>query len=280
LIWLPLALISAISWATADYLTKKWYSSLTPLEMAFWRHFWCLPFLWPFFLLAPSSFSSLEFWEGILKLLPVEILATFLYAASIRASPLSLSLPFLSFTPLFMTLTGAFLLGERPSEWGLGGIGLVSFGGYLLGWEGSFLSSFKVIRRERGAYLMMIVAGLYAWTSVMGKKVLLVSHPFYFGPIYVSLMVLFLGIPLFIRPLRIPPLKKGLLIGAFMAIMFLCHWSSILMVQASYMIAVKRTSPLFGVLYGGLFLKEEGFKRRLFATSLMVLGVVMITVLG
>jgi hypothetical protein len=42
----------------------------------------------------------------------------------------------------------------------------------------------------------------------------------------------------------------------------------------------KEDLALFGVLYGGLFLKEEGFKRRLFATSLMVLGVVMITVLG
>lgn len=280
MIWFPLALISAISWATADYLTKKWYSSLTPLEMAFWRHFWCLPFLWPFFLLAPSPSSGLEFWKGILKLLPVELLATFLYAASIRASPMSLSLPFLSFTPLFMTLTGAIILGERPSEWGLGGIGLVVLGGFLLGWEGSFLSSLKVIRRQKGAHLMVLVAGLYAWTSVMGKKVLLISHPFFFGPIYVSLLVLFLGLPLLIRPVRVPSIKKGLLIGTFMALMFLCHWISILKVQASYMIAVKRTSPLFGVLYGGLFLKEEGFKRRLFATSLMVLGVVMITLLG
>ena len=280
MIWFPLALISAISWATADYFTKKWYSFLTPLEMAFWRHFWCLPFLWPFFLLAPLPSSELEFWKGILKLLPFELLATFLYAASIRASPLSLSLPFLSFTPLFMTITGALILGEKPSEWGLGGIGLVALGGYILGWEGSFLSSFKVIGKERGAYLMILVAGLYAWTSVMGKKVLLISHPFFFGPIYVSLLVFFLGIPLFIRPVKVPPIKKGVLIGMLMALMFVCHWTSILKVQASYMIAVKRTSPLFGVLYGGLFLKEEGFKRRLFATSLMVLGVVMITSLG
>ncbi len=280
MIWFSLALISAISWATADYLTKKWYFFLTPLEMAFWRYFWCLPFLWPFFFLAPSHCSSLEFWKGILKLLPVELLATFFYAASIRTSPLSLTLPFLSFTPLFMTLTGSLLLGERPSEWGLGGIGLVAFGGYLLGWEGSLFSSFEVIRRERGVHLMMVVAGLYAWTSVMGKKVLLISHPFFFGPIYVSLLVFFLGVPLFFRPLRLPPIKKGLLIGMFMTLMFLCHWISILKVQASYMIAVKRTSPLFGVLYGRLFLKEEGFKRRLFATSLMVLGVVMITLLG
>ena len=42
------------------------------------------------------------------------------------------------------------------------------------------------------------------------------------------------------------------------------------------MIAVKRTSLLFGILYGALFFREPGLARRLPAGALMVAGVALI----
>ena len=44
-------------------------------------------------------------------------------------------------------------------------------------------------------------------------------------------------------------------------------------------LAVKRTSTIFGTLWGKLFFKEENIKERLIGTIIMVLGVVLI-VLG
>jgi drug/metabolite transporter (DMT)-like permease len=42
------------------------------------------------------------------------------------------------------------------------------------------------------------------------------------------------------------------------------------------MIAVKRTSLLFGILYGALIFREPGLARRLPAGGLMVAGVALI----
>ncbi len=280
MIWFPLALLSAFSWATADYFTKRWFSHYGAWEMAFWRHLFCLPFLWSLFPLSPSLSPRAGFWTGIGKLLPVEVLATVLYMAAIRSSPLSLTLPFLSFTPLFLVLTGAFILGEFPNEAGLLGILLVVLGSYLLNLKGGVLSPLKAVFRERGSWLMLIVSGLYAWTSAVGKYVLLLSHPFFFGPLYVSLLTLGLLIPVPKRVFKPPPFGRGLLVGMFMALMFVSHWISITMVEAAYMISVKRTAPLFGVLYGGILLGEGEFRKRFLATALMVSGVVVIGVLG
>jgi drug/metabolite transporter (DMT)-like permease len=44
------------------------------------------------------------------------------------------------------------------------------------------------------------------------------------------------------------------------------------MVQTATMIAVKRTSPLFAVLWGGLLLGEGKLAQHLGATLLMVAG--------
>lgn len=278
--WFPLALLSAFSWATADYLTKRWLSPYGAWEAAFFRHLYCVPFLWLLFPLSPTFHPAPGFWGTVGVLLPVEVVATVLYMAAIRSSPLSLTLPFLSFTPLFLVLTGLWVLGERPGPWGLVGIGLVVGGGYLLNLGGGPLGPLRAMRRERGSWMMLIVAGLYAWTSAMGKRALLLSHPFFFGPLYVTLLTLCLGFGVGWKGLRRPPLGQGLAIGGMMALMFTSHWIAITLVDASYMIAVKRTSPLFGVLYGGLALGEGEFGKRLLATALMVVGVVLIALLG
>ena len=38
----------------------------------------------------------------------------------------------LSFTPVFMILTGALVLDEMPNAWGLFGIVIICVGGYIL----------------------------------------------------------------------------------------------------------------------------------------------------
>ena len=283
MIWLPLALLSAFAWATADYLTKRWFSSLSPWEMAVLRLLWCLPFLWPLLFLAPSRTVEPGFWGAVYKLLPAEVAATALYMAAIRSSPLSLTLPFLSFTPLFLTLTGLLILGELPSPWGSVGIGLVVLGGYLLNVGGGIFGPVRAVLSERGSWMMLLVAVLYAFTSAMGKYAILRSHPLFFGPVYVTLLTAAMALPLFysgrMRRVFGNPLK-ALAVGGAMAAMFVSHYVAISMVEAAYMISVKRTSPLFGVLYGGLFLGEEEMGKRLFATSLMVAGVLVIGLAG
>ena len=55
------------------------------------------------------------------------------------------------------------------------------------------------------------------------------------------------------------------------------HFLAIQQVEVAYMIAVKRTSLLFGILYGALLFHETGLGRNLFAGGLMLGGVVLVS---
>lgn len=58
--------------------------------------------------------------------------AKVLYQRSLAASPLSITIPYLSFTPVFLLLTAYVLVGESPRAQGVVGVAVVTLFGYLL----------------------------------------------------------------------------------------------------------------------------------------------------
>ena len=56
----------------------------------------------------------------------------------------------------------------------------------------------------------------------------------------------------------------------------MAHFYAIAHIEVAYMIAVKRTSLLFGMLYGAWLFGETGLARNLAAGILMVLGVFLV----
>jgi len=282
--WLLLSLLAALTLATNDALTKKFFSGLTSLEMGLVRLLYSLPWLALSLLWIPRPELDRTFWIAVAVALPLELAAVLAYMKALKSSPLSLSLPFLAFTPLFILLTGWFILGEKITPAGLGGIALIVIGSYGLnlsqagqGWGGPFRAVFK----EPGSRLMLLVALIYAFTSALGKLAVLHSHPFFFPLLYYLLLgaglVLFLPFNRSARASRLfeKPLP-GLLIGILGAVSVCSHMLAISQIQAAYMISVKRTSLLFAVLYGALWFKEEHIGERLLGTALMVSGVFLI----
>ncbi len=59
--------------------------------------------------------------------------------------------------------------------------------------------------------------------------------------------------------------------------MIITHFVAISMTDVAYMISVKRTSLLFSVLYGHFLFGEEDITQRLLGSSIMVMGVILIT---
>ncbi|MBW2040149.1 MAG: hypothetical protein JRI46_11280 [Deltaproteobacteria bacterium] len=53
MLWFLLSFLSALMWATADALTKRFFSGLNPYEMGLIRLLYLLPFLIPLFFLVP-----------------------------------------------------------------------------------------------------------------------------------------------------------------------------------------------------------------------------------
>ncbi|QJA06344.1 EamA family transporter [Thermosulfurimonas marina] len=294
-LWLILALGAAFFVALGDFFNKKYFATEGMAAMALVRTLAPVPFLLGVIFLkfepGPYLYFTLEvlkkpaFLLTLAALLPLEISALFLYMEAIRVSPLSLTLPLLAFTPAFLIGTGFLLLGERPSALGVAGILFVVLGSYLLHLphlsEGP-LAPLKGLLRERGSLLMLAVAALYAVTSALGKRAILLSSPLWFASFY--FILLGLVVPLLLRILsgqKILPLFRRRPLGFFLlglsqALMVVCHMQAISLAPAAYMIAVKRTSILFGVFLGGAFLRERHFGIRFLASAVMVGGVFLL----
>jgi uncharacterized membrane protein len=215
---------------------------------------------------------------------PLDIIAVLLYIRAIKVSPLSLTLPFLSLTPIFLIVTSYIILGEKPDKFGFIGIMLVVIGAYLLNAHTisqGFLAPFKAIAKEKGSVLMIIVAFIFSIGACLGKIAVQHSSPAFFSVIYIFLLSLFLFIIISFKSKHF--LSKSIsrpvpfiFIGMLIAIMIITHLKAISLIEVSYMVSVKRLSILFGVLYGFMFFKEANIKERFLGATVMVSGIIVI----
>jgi len=288
--WFLLALLCAFSQASADAATKRYLWDYSARELLLIRFGFSGLLLAPLAVLNPLPPVPVEFWGWVAALVPLELLAMWLYMLAIRDWPLAHTLPYLAFTPVFATLTGMLLLGERVSAQGLVGILLVVAGTYLLNLEylekgglRAWLAPFRAMVRERGSRLMLGVAVIYSLTSVMGKGALSYVSPQAFGPFYwcllgaSSIVVFSVARPDALRVMGRRP-RWHLVVGVAMGVMIITHFMALARVEVAYMIAVKRTSLLFGILYGALLFRERNLGRHVLAGALMSAGVAVIVI--
>lgn len=286
--WLPLALLSAFSLASADACSKKFLASYTAGEMVLTRFAYSAALLAPLLYLNPLPPVPPAFWGWMAVALPLEILAMRLYMRAIRDTPLSLTLPYLAFTPVFTAVTGYLLLDERLSIQGWIGILAVVGGAYLLnleatesaGWRAA-LKPLQAILHNRGSRRMLSAAIVYSLTSVIGKIELQYASALSFAAVYfVGLGMLSLALFALSAPRALSVLGRRpaihLLIGALFTAMIITHFMALERVATAYMISVKRTSILFGVMFGVVLFGEKNLLGRLAAAAIMVSGVALI----
>ncbi len=287
-IWLFLGLAAALGDAGADAVTKRQLTHLSPYVMGLARFLFAVPFL--ILVALGLSWPALDstFWWVVAAMVPLEVTATLMYMQALRVCHLSLCIPFLAFTPVFMILTGQVFLGEELGGWGIVGVLLIAGGSYILSLgseEAGIWGPFRALARERGAWLMLGVAAIYSCTAALFKKAILHSDPAFFGVLYPMLLsgVMLGGYPLIRSPkgLALRSLWGwGLLLGFFVALSILSVAQGLTLAPAAYVIAVKRTSLLFSVLVGGMWLKERPFLPRLVGAGLMFGGVILIALKG
>lgn len=287
-LWLLFGLGAALGDAGADALIKRHFSHLSPYGMGLTRILCAAPFLaaaaflveWPAF-----------HWHLLLTLAALTVLevsSSLLYMASLKTCHLSLCIPFLSFTPVFILGTGWLLLGEMPDRAGLVGIMLIGVGGYILslgtGAKG-VLGPLAALFRERGARMMLLVAFIFSFTATLYKLAILHSSPLFMGIAYPLFFggVMLTGYP-FSRVRLAEGLRGRLVWGVFLGLSvvtsILCFTFGVMLTSTAYLIGVKRLSLLFGVLLGGLWLHERPFLPRLAGVLFMVGGAVLIALRG
>lgn len=286
--WFFLSVGAAFFMASNSAFIKRFFSDLSPWEMSLIPYFYGLPLFAAALLVIDIPPIGPGFLPSLAWVLPLLMVAIILYYRAIHMSPLSLTLPFLSFTPVFVLLTGGLILDEQLSPRGVAGMLLVVAGGYVLNLDSArygLLGPIKAVWREPGSAIMLVVAVLFGLTSVGGKVIILESSPMFAALALFSLYGLVLTLILTLtgkaslKNLTRRPLL-GFVAGLIVFAEAACHNMAMTLTAAAYMITIKRTAGLFSVLYGWLLFKETGIRYRLLGTAIMTAGAAIIALWG
>lgn len=210
--------------------------------------------------------------------------STILFFRAIQVSPISLCMPYISFTPVFLIATGYLILGELPAAQKLTGVALIFIGSIVMhrqlvaeGW----LEPIKAIWRERGCLYMLLVGFINSITNPIDKKLVGMTDAFTQACAFGAGMVIFFGALAFIRRadtrlvLRTVP-GWTILAGSLEAVALLFQLSSHYYIDVVITISIKRAGIILTVLLGWLIFKERDIGDKLIAASVMLVGVLII----
>lgn len=285
MIWFFLSLACALSESIKDLTGKRAFRSLDEYVCA-WATV-CFSIPWIAGICWYEGFGSLS--ASLLWLVPLaaslHTLAITLYFRAIRAADLSLVLPLVSFSPFFYLFTSPIILGEYPDTSGVLGVICIVLGSYCLNLnarKGGALEPIRLLMRSNGARAMLGAAFIWSITGNLDKIGIAAVNRFTWVLLLFTTMALLLGaiawrhseIPL----ARVVREKRSLFVlGGFHALSSVCYFFAIGLTLVAYVVSVKRLSVVFGVLWGGIMLREENAGQRFVAAALMLAGVLCIT---
>ena len=215
--------------------------------------------------------------------------ASLLYVRAVTLSPLSLTVPYLGFTPVTSMAVAAAVLGEAPNARGLAGIGLVAVGALTLHLErGARVRDLVAAPlREPGSWRMLAVACIWGSTTSLDKIAIahgseaLLALWLAVGSSGLLACAWFTGLLAGLGAANVRPQgpRTDLLLAtaaaaAAGAVLFQFYAYRHLLV--AYVETIKRSGILPSVVIGALYFGEGGLSRRLPAAAAMTLGVSLI----
>jgi len=285
MLWLVFSLLSALSEALRGAFSKRGaQKNLSSYFVAWSLIAFAVPFLLPVIFITGIPVIAPKFWILLVLGSFIDITGTLFYVRAVEKGDLSVTIPLLSFMPLFLLLLSPIINGEIPSPVGLAGVILVVGGTYTLRLEDRKFGIFgpvKALFRDKGARYMVATTFLWSINASLHKEGIASSSPTFWPVVYYSWMTL-LFLPLVIWKVKnfktvfVTSYKTVWPIGFFTALMALSLMSALSLNLVVYVGSVKNVSALFAVIIGSLFFKEKGISHRLFGALLIFLGTVLI----
>lgn len=222
----------------------------------------------------------------------MNLAANFLFLRAVQISPLSLTTPYLAFTPVFTTGPAYLAYGETPTLLGLGGIVTVCLGAFFLNpgnrADGLF-APLKALWTERGSMYMLVVAALWSVTPVFDKAAAAATSPMW------HTLILSMGVAAVFVAARAggdgslgelwdewradPYLLAGS--GLFAVAAMVLQLAAYDFIEVAYVETVKRAVGVLGAIVAGWVLFDESqIARRLVGAAVMAIGVAMIMLGG
>lgn len=186
--------------------------------------------------------------------------------------------------PLLASGAAILLFGERPGPIAMAGILLIVFGVFLLGWEpGADRAS---VERKRLGMAFGLLTGLFIasytlWDKYAVSALLLSPILYYWASLLVETVVL---LPMALRRkveigvawrARRP---EALGVAVLSPLAYVLVLMALSFAPVSHVAPAREIGILIGTLMGGSVLAEGGLRRRLLASSLMVLGILALAI--
>ncbi|MEO1622088.1 MAG: EamA family transporter [Cyanobacteria bacterium J06632_3] len=312
--WLFFASLTAFFEACKDATGKQSLKVLDEYSVLFSFMAVGVVVLLPLLLIQGVPTVQAGFWLALAIGGSLNILAFTLYVRALKLADLSLTVPLVTLTPLFLLVTSPLILQEWPTWADAVGVVLLVVGSYVLnlnflnlnvlnrrlGKPGrrsmlAFLAPLTRMMRNPGSRLMLCVAFIWSITSNFDKIGVMNSSPLFWA--IALFAVIAVGMVPFVflangstsqresrgrgglSTLR-PMLRQWRLLGitgGFNAIGIVFQMLALTMAPVAQVIAVKRMSALLSVLFGHFLFNETGLRERLLGATIMVSGVVVMS---
>lgn len=167
-----LAFVTVLSEACKDIFSKYNLRHVDEYAASFSMHLVITILLAPAILYMGIGPLSHRFLIALLASSILQLIVILLYMKAIKRSELSVTVPLVALTPLFMLISSPILIGQFPSPVGVVGICLIVAGTYILnigGKRGNYLPPFKSLYTNQGSRYMLIVAFLWSITANIDK---------------------------------------------------------------------------------------------------------------
>jgi drug/metabolite transporter (DMT)-like permease len=266
--------VSSLAWAALDMLRKKLVARLPPVTVAAFLSVGLTPLFLAWVLLRgnprlESGYATPALASGLLS-----AVAIVLFCDALKRGPLSTGVPLLSLTPVFASLMGLLLIGERPTPAQWAGVLLVMAGAVALQMRGATLHA------DRATLSMVAVAFLWALTSVYDKQALQFAD----APVHGLLQCAGVGAVLMALPGARPPWSALRPTGTLMAVSvvvgavaLLLQFVALTLTLVAVVETVKRAiGVLAAVVVGKVVFGEPITALKLGAVAAMVGGVALL----
>ncbi|MFH0969107.1 MAG: DMT family transporter [Patescibacteria group bacterium] len=241
--------------------------------------------------------DNFKFWEGVIATVILNVIANYSLYKALDLTELSYLMPFFAFISLSVIIPPIFLFKEIPSFQAIAGIILVIAGAILIDYRkrnsnNDNSDKEKIKNNRKGKLLFIITAVCWTFSTPMTKVAVLAG-----SPVLVSALVNFLcGISFMLLIYLFKDSEKIknalnnfknnekrnfiiaiLLAGIAIAIQIVSINTALKYAPVSYVIAIKRTMPVFAFLIGFIYFKERtNILKKLIATVIMVAGAIIV----
>ena len=286
MIWLAFAILTAFFESLKEVLSKHSLNKLDTYVVGWASMTFTALFLLPVLLIIHIPPIGPQFGLALVAGGSLNVVAFTLYIKAIKASDLSLTVPMVTLTPLFLLVTSPLILHESASFADMIGIGLIAIGSYVLNLKARSQGYFAPVRalfREPGTRLMFLVAFIWSFTSTFDKVGVQNSSPIFWAfALFAFLAVGMLPIALYKSRAHLHQISDNLgilsAIGLFTAISVAFQMMAVNLTLLTNVIAIKRCSALMSVYLGHVIFKEKGLQERLLGAVIMVIGVIVMTI--